>query len=319
MKILPTVSIVVPNYNHACFLEGAIQQHLAQTILPLEIILINDGSTDESVEIISRLAKEYSLIRPLFLTKNVGVNEANNKGLRMARGDYVFFSAVDDIVNPNFLESSLEILSRYPDAAFSFCDPAEYLLKSKQKLPYPLHLSNHPRYFSPEQIVLLLKKRFFTFPSNTVLFKRQYLQQLGGFFSSLERGSDWFACFSLSLSHGVCYIPNILAWFCIRENSYSAVGLRSSEKQCSTHHKIVALVHKDRDLLQKFKKAGILYEYSWRSLLWTLSNKDSRKLVGFTTFKRLFIRSLWGQLRPYIPYNGRVLLRKLMIPFTKIS
>ncbi len=311
MKALPTVSIVMPNYNHSHFLEGAIRQHLSQTILPLEIIVIDDGSTDNSVKIISNMAEEYPLIRPLFLKKNQGVNEANNKGLNMAQGDYVFFSAADDIVNCDFLERSLEVLSRSPQAAFSFCNPAEYILKSKQKLPYPLYLSPHPRYFPPEEVISLLKKRFFTFPSNTVLFKKQYLQQLGGFLPSLERGSDWFACFSLALRYGVCYIPDVLAWFCIRENSYSAVGLRSSTKQRATHYKIIDLLTKDKDLLHKFKRAGILYEYSWRSLFWILFHKNSREMTSFTTFKRLLIRSLWGQLRPYVPYAGRIILRKI--------
>jgi glycosyltransferase involved in cell wall biosynthesis len=311
MKPLPTVSIIMPNYNHSCFLERAIQQHLSQTILPLEIIIIDDGSTDGSVTIISKMAKENPLINPLFLKINQGVNEANNKGLNMARGDYVFFSAVDDFVRSDFLEKSLKILSLYPQAAFSFSDPAEYILKSKKKLPYPLYLSNQPCYFSPEQITYLLRKTFFTFPSNTVLFRKEYLKQLGGFFPSLERGSDWFACFKLALCYGVCYIPDVLAWFCIRENSYSAVGLRSSTKQRSTHYKIVDLVKNDNDLLCKLKKAGVLYEYSWRSLKWILFHKDSRKLVSFFTLRRLVIRSLWGQLRSYLPYKERIIIRKI--------
>jgi len=315
MKALPTVSIVVPNYNHSHFLEAAIRQHLSQTILPVEIIIIDDGSTDDSANIISKFSKEHSLIRPVFFKENKGINKVNNHGLHMARGEYVFFSAVDDIVAPDFLEKSLKVLLNFPQAAFSFCDPAEYILKTKQKLAYPLDLSVHSCYFSSEQLVSLLKKRFFTFPSNTVLFKKEYLQQLGGFLPSLERGSDWFACFNLSLQYGVCYIPDVLAWFCIRENSYSAVGLRSSKKQRATHYKIVDLIKNDKNVRDKFKKSGILYEYSWRSFIWVLFHNDSRKLSSFLTYKRLFIRSFWRQLRPYVPYAGRIFIRKSIVAF----
>ena len=70
MSSLPTVSIVVPNYNQAHFLEKAIRQHLSQTILPLEIIIIDDGSTDDSVQLISQFSEKFSLIRPVFLKQS---------------------------------------------------------------------------------------------------------------------------------------------------------------------------------------------------------------------------------------------------------
>ena len=98
MPGLPTFSVVMPNFNHARYLEAALQAHLAQSVPPLEIIVVDDASTDESVAIVERLATEHSRLRLIRLARNGGVNAAINRGLREARGDYVSVSAADDLV-----------------------------------------------------------------------------------------------------------------------------------------------------------------------------------------------------------------------------
>ena len=115
----------MPNYNHARYLEGALRAHLEQSVPPLEIIVVDDASTDDSCERVERLARAHGRVRLIRLSSNGGVNSASNRGLREARADYVCFSAVDDLVLPGFAAQSLALLARHPQAAFCFSDAAE--------------------------------------------------------------------------------------------------------------------------------------------------------------------------------------------------
>lgn len=114
-----TVSIIVPVFNVEKYLPKCLDSILAQTHHQLEVILIDDGSTDGS----SRLADEYSLkykrIRVIH-QENVGVSVARNVGLDMATGDFVAFMDGDDWVDVNWIESQLETLKKW-DADIAVC------------------------------------------------------------------------------------------------------------------------------------------------------------------------------------------------------
>ena len=80
----PTLSVVLPNYNHARYLESALVAHLNQSALPLEIIVVDDASTDESRTIVKRLAARHPIVRLVAMPVNGGVNAAMNRGLAEA-------------------------------------------------------------------------------------------------------------------------------------------------------------------------------------------------------------------------------------------
>src|SRR5438046_2743358 len=92
---LPSYSVVIPNFNHGHYLEAALEAHLGQSAPPLEIIVVDDASSDGSVAIVERLAAQHSSLRLIRLARNGGVNAAINRGLGEARGTYVKISAAD--------------------------------------------------------------------------------------------------------------------------------------------------------------------------------------------------------------------------------
>lgn len=107
----PTVSVVMPVYNVKSFLEEAIQSVLDQSLYDLELILVNDGSTDGSDEICRKCAKTDRRI--LYVEqKNSGVSVARNRGMDTAKGKYLFFMDSDDTIDKNFLSSSLDIAEK---------------------------------------------------------------------------------------------------------------------------------------------------------------------------------------------------------------
>lgn len=97
------VSVIIPVYNVEKYLESCLESIKSQTFTDYELILINDGSTDESVAIMRRYAKTDARIR-IIPQSNRGVSAARNLGLSVAEGDYVLFVDSDDTILPDALE-----------------------------------------------------------------------------------------------------------------------------------------------------------------------------------------------------------------------
>src|SRR5256884_7474545 len=114
---LPRLSVIIPNYNHARFLPNCLEAILRQSEQPFEIIVIDDASTDNSVEVIEAFTKRNPIIRFYRNEQNRGVVSGMNRGLELARGDYVYYAAADDQVLPGFFEKSLRLLNEHPQAA----------------------------------------------------------------------------------------------------------------------------------------------------------------------------------------------------------
>lgn len=99
----PTVSIVIPVYNVEKFLRRCLTSLVEQTFQDREIIAVNDGSLDHSLEILREFEQKYDFITVID-QKNAGMSKARNRGLSLARGEYICFIDSDDYVAPDFLE-----------------------------------------------------------------------------------------------------------------------------------------------------------------------------------------------------------------------
>ena len=109
----PLVSVVMPVYNREKYVGAAIESILAQTYTNFEFIIVDDGSTDHSVDIIQ--SYHDPRIRLIQLPQNLGVSQARNTGNALARGNYIAVMDSDDISLPSRFEKQLAFLSRHPD------------------------------------------------------------------------------------------------------------------------------------------------------------------------------------------------------------
>lgn len=209
----PTLSILMPNYNHARFIPEALDAILAQSYRPLEIIVLDDGSSDDSVEIAeSYQRREPTLIRLVRNPSNRGILANTGRLLTMARGDFVFFSAMDDLILPGFLERSMHLLARYPEAGVSSTLSRtmddDGTPRGNVKMPIVL---GRDGFIPPGEIVSVYREHGNWFMGNTTIYRRATLEAIGGFRADLGPYCDAFASLVIAARHGACYVPAALA------------------------------------------------------------------------------------------------------------
>ncbi|MFC3227163.1 glycosyltransferase family 2 protein [Marinibaculum pumilum] len=306
------LSVVIPNYNHGRFLETAVAAHLGQRRPPLEVIVVDDASTDDSVAVVTALQAQEPRIRLLRQDRNRRVNAAMNRGLAEARGDYVCFSAADDLVGPDFAAENLALLDACPQAAFAFSDPAELLGESGIVREFPLYLSTAPAYLEAERMIAIMRRAFFTISSNTAVYRRDRLQEIGGFAEDLEWYADWWVNYVLAYRHGAGYVPRRLAWFRVSPQSYSAKGVRDAAAQRAVTDRVLAMLDEPRyaDVAPLFRRSGLMTEFSLRGLGWLLSDRRGRRYLTPHLALRMGARGLWDGLRPLAPLGARRWLRR---------
>jgi glycosyltransferase involved in cell wall biosynthesis len=111
------VTVIITTYNYARFVEEAIESVLSQTVADLQIVVVDDGSTDDTPDVLARMRDpRLEVVR----TGNQGISAARNEGLSRARGDFIAFLDADDRWTPRKLEHQLQVMSAEPDMAAVF-------------------------------------------------------------------------------------------------------------------------------------------------------------------------------------------------------
>jgi glycosyltransferase involved in cell wall biosynthesis len=226
---LPRLSVIIPNYNHGAYLPTSLNAVLRQSVSPLEVIVVDDGSTDNSVEVLEQFARQHSNLWYLKHEKNLGAVAAVETGIKAARGDYMLFASADDEVVPGFLEASLRLLARHPEAALS-CTASEWLdVGSGLKWHMAADMASRPCYLSPDELVRLGRKRKLCICANSVILKKTALLEMGGFSADLHWHADWLVDIIPALRYGICYVPELLTKVNLYTSSYYHRGRNSPE------------------------------------------------------------------------------------------
>lgn len=181
----PKVSVIIPVYNTEEFLEEAIASIQRQTLQDIEIIIINDGSTDNSWQIIKKLSQKDQRIR-LYSQDNQGLSATRNRGIDLALGHYIYFMDSDDFLDPKALERCFnKCISHQLD--FVLFD-AEVLNEMNSSININLNYNRaqytkeDTLYKGSELLELLLKTKCYT-PSVCLNFiNKDYLKQINNLF-----------------------------------------------------------------------------------------------------------------------------------------
>ena len=217
----PTLTVIMPNYNHANFLPTAIEAIVTQSLPPDEFIILDDGSTDNSVEIMENYAKRYSFIRVLKNERNIGVLKSVNRLFGEAKGDYIYCAAADDLVLPHFFEKAMEMAKTYPEAGIIFGD-LEILHENGRILRQGFTRWQTELFASPAKYleeVLFVEHPFFS-NSQSSISKRELILEFGGYHEELMGFTDGFLIRAIGLKKGVCYFPQAVMRFRVLQDSY---------------------------------------------------------------------------------------------------
>lgn len=131
----PRVSIGLPVYNGERYLGAAVSSILGQTFADLELIIVDNASTDGTSAICRSFAEKDSRIRYVRNIENVGAAANFNRAFHLARGSYFKWAAADDLCEPTFIERCVELLDNHPDAVLAFPDPV-FIDEDATPLPY---------------------------------------------------------------------------------------------------------------------------------------------------------------------------------------
>ena len=193
---MPKVSIIIPVYNGAAFIEEAIQSALDQTFSDFDLIVIDDGSTDETPRAVTQFGKRVRYFRQT----NQGRSRARNKGLELADGEYVAFLDADDRWKPDRLERGVSVLEGMPEIGLvhgevEAINPRGATLKKETnqiRKYYQLERKSGSGHF------LLLEDKCILL-SSTILFRRECLNRVGYYDLAfpIYEDYDWYLRFAL--------------------------------------------------------------------------------------------------------------------------
>ena len=211
----PLVSVILPAYNAERFLGRALRSGLAQTYPHLEIIVVDDGSTDRTAEVI----RSFTDARVRYLSQpNRGQGAARNLGIRQSAGRYLTFLDADDVYLPQKVERQVEFLTAHPDCAVVFCDALHFYSRRPRTL---LVRKSHPR---PSDMLRELVRASLVNP-NTMMISGEILR--GGFWFREDRyyPEEWDLCLRLARAgHQFEYQPEGLVIVEIREDSNTTMA-----------------------------------------------------------------------------------------------
>ncbi|MGB3308964.1 MAG: glycosyltransferase family 2 protein [Nodosilinea sp.] len=280
---MPKISVIIPAYNAETTIKDTIESVLSQTYSDFELIVINDGSQDATLEVVSHFADKRIRI---FSYENSGPQKSRNRGIEKSTGTYISFIDADDLWTTDKLEQQLQVIEAHPEAAVAYSwsdeiDETNRFSRSGQ------HSTLEGNVFEA-----LLKNNFLGNGSNPLVCE-EAIRNVGGFDSSILAGQDWDMWLTLATHYSFVVVPKVQVFYRKSSNSNSwSSNLRRQEKglmQVMTKH-----LSKHSNLLS-YKKGCLAFCY--RYLLFECFEKCSPSFSNGVLALKFFLKAIY--LEPF--------------------
>lgn len=262
---MPRISVIIPAYNCDRTIAQTVNSVLTQTFGDLELIVIDDGSQDKTLEILSNISDPRVQV---FSYPNAGVSATRNRGIAKATGDFIAFLDSDDLWTPDKLETQLEALQNDPDAAVAY-SWTDYIDENGQFLRSGTHVTATGWVYDKLLVQNFLEN------GSSALIRQDALDRVGGFDESLFGPEDWDLYLRLAANDRFVAIPRVQILYRISTQSVST-NLQRQERQCL---QVIDRGFKNASAdLQSRKRASLanLYQYlAFKALEGTPSRSQS--------------------------------------------
>lgn len=257
---LPLVSIIIPCYNNKNVIFEAIDSALNQSYPRVEVIVVDDGSTDGSYEFVFDRILEGQNLR-IVRQDNQGPAAARNTGFTLSGGDYLVFLDADDILHPDYVESCYREYEKDPSLNIVYCDAELFENKTGLWKLKP---------FSESTILLYNSIPVFA------MLRSQVFQQIGKYDTQLKCSEDWELWIRLLQQfEGVYKIPKVLFYYRKRNEQNSIT---------------------DQDKIYNFRHDSLLYIYTKHQQLYRNSDLDMTNLLSAVVYKERYYNEWYRKL-----------------------
>lgn len=216
----PSVSVVIPTYNYGRFIGEALESALGQTLRPLDIVVVDDGSTDNTAAIVSKFSDHVRYIRQ----ENAGVCVARNRGVKESKGDLIAFFDADDTWEPRKLELQAEKFAQDSKIGLVHCGMREF--ESETGKTISMHMDGLEGHVADE--LLLWEESVIVGPGGTIAVSRNAFEDVGGFDETMRVGEDWDFCYRVARRYKVGFVREPLVNY---RNHTAAAHLNVSEME----------------------------------------------------------------------------------------
>ncbi len=226
---MPKVSVIIPTYNRAGYIVKTLESVFAQTYTDYEVIVVDDGSTDDTEEVLKPYYDRIIYIRK----ENGGQGSARNVGIKLAKGEYVAFLDSDDLWLPEKLEIQVKFMDDNPEVGLVFSDFVVFyeddtgcLIEMRK-----VHLQGKELTFQS-----LFHRNFI--PTLTVLVRKSCIDDVGLFDESRELivGEDYEMWLRIAMRYRLAHVPEVLAKYRHHDNNIVGTDL---EKNYAMHLKVI--------------------------------------------------------------------------------
>jgi glycosyltransferase involved in cell wall biosynthesis len=205
------ISVCIPTYNQAHYLEQAIHSACEQTTLPYEIIVSDDCSSDDTQEILKRLSNEISFLKIISHSKNLGIAANTDECLRVATGDFIVRLDSDDYLAPRYIERLSELLLKNPTAGYAHANVYEidqngHFLKQRRLFA--------KSGFQTSKDALRSALKGYRVAANIIMFRRSALEKVNYLRDRPDFGEDYHLSASISAAgFGNVYLSEVLSYY----------------------------------------------------------------------------------------------------------
>lgn len=250
---MPKFSIIIPLYNKEAYVRKALESVVAQTYRDFELIIVDDGSTDNSMEVVRGLKIEDRRLK-ILTQGNSGVAVARNNGVAVSKGEYVCFLDADDWWEPTFLEEMDRLIMEYPDAGLY---ATNYVYYKPGKTHVALDLGrgymNYPEAYLHGEMPVT---------SITTCMPRRVFDEMGGFPVGIKLGEDFLLWAKTALHYKVAYCEKPLAYY---NNDIPASQRATRNLHKPEHHMLFNLASLENEI--EHSAISIQQSDSWKALL----------------------------------------------------